>query len=54
MFFNENRTHNYEEDNASTKDRLQRLGYPTGYGSLNVCTSYLLVTVNLKFKFHIM
>ncbi|KAH8407226.1 hypothetical protein KR222_010899 [Zaprionus bogoriensis] len=32
---NENKTHLQEPQTASTKDRLERLGYTTGYGSLN-------------------
>uniref|UniRef100_A0A1A9ZF73 Uncharacterized protein n=1 Tax=Glossina pallidipes TaxID=7398 RepID=A0A1A9ZF73_GLOPL len=33
-YFNENKTQTYHDDeNASTKDRLQRLGYTTGYGT---------------------
>ncbi|XP_017873970.1 PREDICTED: uncharacterized protein LOC108621268 [Drosophila arizonae] len=32
---NENRTQLKEPETASTKDRLERLGYTTGYGSLN-------------------
>uniref|UniRef100_A0A1A9WV82 Protein anoxia up-regulated n=1 Tax=Glossina brevipalpis TaxID=37001 RepID=A0A1A9WV82_9MUSC len=36
-YFNENKTQQYhhDDDNASTKDRLQRLGYTTGYGTVS-------------------
>ncbi|KAL9893089.1 uncharacterized protein LOC119640880 isoform X1 [Glossina fuscipes] len=35
-YFNENKTQQYHDDeNASTKDRLQRLGYTTGYGTVS-------------------
>ncbi|XP_019895218.1 uncharacterized protein LOC101894629 [Musca domestica] len=31
----ENKSLEFDDDSASTKDRLQRLGYTTGYGTLN-------------------
>ncbi|EDW33840.1 GL21914 [Drosophila persimilis] len=34
-YYNENKTQLNEPQTASTKDRLERLGYTTGYGSLN-------------------
>ncbi|KAH8311220.1 hypothetical protein KR044_005018 [Drosophila immigrans] len=34
-YLNENKTQLNEPQTASTKDRLERLGYTTGYGSLN-------------------
>ncbi|KAH8236359.1 hypothetical protein KR026_000330 [Drosophila bipectinata] len=34
-YYNENKTQPSEPQTASTKDRLERLGYTTGYGSLN-------------------
>nr|XP_036674668.1 uncharacterized protein LOC108010916 [Drosophila suzukii]XP_036674669.1 uncharacterized protein LOC108010916 [Drosophila suzukii] len=34
-YYNENKTQPSEPQAASTKDRLERLGYTTGYGSLN-------------------
>ncbi|XP_075147367.1 DM4/DM12 domain-containing protein Desiccate [Haematobia irritans] len=34
-YYKENITQNSELDNTSTKDRLQRLGYTTGYGTIN-------------------
>ncbi|XP_037943187.1 uncharacterized protein LOC119676036 [Teleopsis dalmanni] len=33
-YYNENKTEKIEQDTASTKDRLQRLGYTTGYGTI--------------------
>ncbi|XP_037807653.1 uncharacterized protein LOC119601040 isoform X1 [Lucilia sericata] len=34
-FYNENKTQQFEQDSSTTKDRLQRLGYTTGYGTIN-------------------
>ncbi|XP_054733033.1 uncharacterized protein LOC129240966 isoform X1 [Anastrepha obliqua] len=33
--FNDSKTSTYESNAQSTKDRLQRLGYTTGYGTIN-------------------
>lgn len=38
-FYNENKTQSLEQDSGTTKDRLQRLGYTTGYGTINVSAS---------------
>ncbi|XP_013109289.1 uncharacterized protein LOC106088358 [Stomoxys calcitrans] len=33
--YRDNNTQEFEKDSTSTKDRLQRLGYTTGYGTIN-------------------